>query len=92
MTILFVGIDLAKSVFALHGVDEHGKAVLVASHSLSEVEITADRIIIMGKGRVLTDASRTEVLALGSGPRRLESAYLAITRTSVDYVAGGSGS
>ena len=46
-----------------------GKAVLVASHSLSEVEITADRIIIMGKGRVL-----------------------AITRTSVDYVAGGSGS
>lgn len=30
MAILFVGIDLAKSVFALHGVDEHGKAVLVA--------------------------------------------------------------
>ena len=28
MAILFVGIDLAKSVFALHGVDEHGKAVL----------------------------------------------------------------
>lgn len=30
MAILFVGIDLAKSVFALHGVDEHGKAVLVS--------------------------------------------------------------
>lgn len=30
MAILFVGIDLAKSVFALHGVDEHGKAVLMA--------------------------------------------------------------
>lgn len=30
MAILFVGIDLAKSVFALHGVDEYGKAVLVA--------------------------------------------------------------
>jgi transposase len=29
MAILFVGIDLAKNVFALHGVDEHGKAVLV---------------------------------------------------------------
>jgi len=25
MTIVFVGIDLAKNVFALHGVDEHGK-------------------------------------------------------------------
>ena len=67
-----------------------GKTLLVASHSLSEVEITADRIVIMGKGRILTDADRDEVLALGTGPRRLESAYLETTRTSVDYVAGGS--
>jgi transposase len=29
MAILYVGIDLAKTVFALHGVDEHGKAVFV---------------------------------------------------------------
>ena len=29
MAILFVGIDLAKNVFAMHGVNEHGKAVLV---------------------------------------------------------------
>lgn len=29
MAIVFVGVDLAKKVFALHGVDEAGKAVLV---------------------------------------------------------------
>ncbi len=29
MAIVTVGIDLAKNVFAVHGVDEHGKAVLV---------------------------------------------------------------
>ena len=29
MTIVFVGIDLAKNVFALHGVDDAGKARLV---------------------------------------------------------------
>jgi transposase len=29
MSIVFVGIDLAKHVFAVHGVDEQGKAVLV---------------------------------------------------------------
>src|SRR5580765_1081418 len=29
MAILFVGIDLAKNVFAIHGDDEHGKAALV---------------------------------------------------------------
>ena len=29
MTIITVGIDLAKTVFAVHGVDESGKAALV---------------------------------------------------------------
>ncbi len=29
MGIVFVGIDLAKHVFAVHGVDEHGKPALV---------------------------------------------------------------
>lgn len=29
MAILYVGIDLAKNVFAVHGVDEHGKPALV---------------------------------------------------------------
>ena len=29
MTIMYLGIDLAKNVFALHGVDEFGKAALV---------------------------------------------------------------
>lgn len=29
MTIIAIGIDLAKNVFAVHGVDETGKAALV---------------------------------------------------------------
>ncbi|WP_341675500.1 IS110 family transposase [Niveibacterium sp. SC-1] len=29
MKVIVLGIDLAKQVFALHGVDEHGKAVLI---------------------------------------------------------------
>ena len=29
MSIVYVGIDLAKNVFAVHGVDEAGKPVLV---------------------------------------------------------------
>ena len=28
MKITTVGIDLAKNVFQIHGIDEHGKAVL----------------------------------------------------------------
>jgi transposase len=29
MSIVFVGIDLAKNVFAVHGVDDRGKAAFV---------------------------------------------------------------
>lgn len=40
MAIVFVGIDLAKNVFALHGVDERGKPVLVRS-SVARVKLHA---------------------------------------------------
>ncbi len=43
MAILFVGIDLAKSVFALHGVNEHGKAVLVAPLYIISARHDADQ-------------------------------------------------
>jgi transposase len=29
MNIIRIGIDLAKNLFAVHGVDENGKAVLI---------------------------------------------------------------
>ncbi|MFI7528802.1 ABC transporter ATP-binding protein [Nocardia salmonicida] len=69
----------------LTGLARQGRTLLVASHNLTEVEITADRIVIMGRGRILSDADRDETIALGSGPRRLESAYLTVTRGSVEY-------
>ncbi|MGV9676939.1 ABC transporter ATP-binding protein [Nocardia sp. NPDC003482] len=72
----------------LTGLANQGRTLLVASHNLTEVEITADRIVIMGRGRILSDADREETLALGSGPRRLESAYLTVTRGSVEYAGG----
>ncbi len=51
MAILYVGIDLAKSVFAVHGVNEAGKAELarpmVARAKLSEL-IAALRPCVVG--------------------------------------------
>lgn len=69
----------------LTGLARQGRTLLIASHNLTEVDIIADRIVIMGRGRILSDASRDETVALGSGPRKLESAYLAVTRSSVEY-------
>ncbi|MBL1077234.1 ATP-binding cassette domain-containing protein [Nocardia sp. 2] len=73
----------------LTGLARRGRTLLVASHNLTEVDITADRIVIIGRGRILSDADRDETVALGSGPRPLESAYLNITRGSVEYAGAG---
>ncbi|MGW4366531.1 ABC transporter ATP-binding protein [Nocardia takedensis] len=86
------GLDVEGTLWLrelLTGLAASGTCLLVASHALTEVEITGDRIIVMGCGAVLSDASREETVALGAEPRRLESAYLDITRTSVEYAANG---
>ena len=37
MKITTVGIDLAKSIFSMHGIDEHGKAVMRRTVSRGKV-------------------------------------------------------
>ncbi|MGV9410506.1 ABC transporter ATP-binding protein [Nocardia sp. NPDC003693] len=69
------------------GLAAEGKCLLVASHNLTEVEITGTRVVIMGRGTVLSDTTKDELVAQGTGPRKLESAYIEITRGSVQYTA-----
>jgi ABC-2 type transport system ATP-binding protein len=44
-----------------------GKTVLVSSHLMNEMAVTADHLIVIGKGRMLADAATEEVIARGSG-------------------------
>jgi ABC-2 type transport system ATP-binding protein len=46
-----------------------GRTVFVSSHLMSEMELTADRLVIIGRGRLLADAPITEVLAASSRRR-----------------------
>jgi len=41
---------------------DSGKTVLLASHFMSEVENTADRVVVLGNGHVLADADSAELL------------------------------
>ncbi|WP_280425185.1 ABC transporter ATP-binding protein [Nocardia carnea] len=86
------GLDVEGTLWLrelVTGLAADGKCLLVASHNLTEIEITGDRIVIMGRGKVLSDTSKDELVARGSGPRPLESAYLEITANSVEYTTGG---
>jgi ABC-2 type transport system ATP-binding protein len=46
-----------------------GRAVLVSSHLMSELQDTAGRLVIVGRGQVIADASTADLLAAASGDR-----------------------
>jgi ABC-2 type transport system ATP-binding protein len=44
-----------------------GRTVLVSSHMMSEMAVTADQVIVLGRGRVLADISVAELMRRASG-------------------------
>src|SRR5215469_5632759 len=53
----------------LRSLAAEGRAVLVSSHLMSELEGTADHLVIAGRGRVLADTPTRDLLAAASGDR-----------------------
>jgi ABC-2 type transport system ATP-binding protein len=77
-----------------------GKTVLVSSHLMNEMAVTADHIIVIGRGRLLADAATEEVIARGSGqsvrvrtpdPERLTALITADGGHAVPTAAAGNG-
>jgi ABC-2 type transport system ATP-binding protein len=46
-----------------------GRAVLVSSHLMSEVQDTADHLVVVGRGRAIADAGVADLIAAASGGR-----------------------
>lgn len=44
-----------------------GRTVFVSSHLMSEMAMTADHFVIVGRGRLIADVSADELTAMGSG-------------------------
>jgi ABC-2 type transport system ATP-binding protein len=53
----------------LRALAAQGRAVLVSSHLMSELQDTADHLVIVGRGRVIADTSTAGLLAAASGDR-----------------------
>ncbi|HUD80995.1 MAG TPA: ATP-binding cassette domain-containing protein [Streptosporangiaceae bacterium] len=83
-----------------------GKTVLVSSHLMNEMAVTADHLIVIGRGRLLADAATDEVIARGSGqsvrvrtpdPDRLtrliqaEGGSVAVSTAAAGTAAAGTG-
>ena len=52
----------------MRGLAAEGRTVFVSSHLMSEMQLTADHLVVVGRGRLLADASIDEVIARGSAP------------------------
>ncbi|GGO42251.1 ABC transporter ATP-binding protein [Streptomyces lasiicapitis] len=68
--------ELMKSLAA------EGRTVLLSSHLISEMALTADHLVVIGQGRLLADTTVRELTTRG---RSLEEAFFALTGASADY-------
>jgi len=68
----------------LRGFAAQGRTVLVSSHLLSEVQRTADQVVVIGAGRLLADAALSALV----GGRPLEEVYLQLIEQSIEYHSG----
>ncbi len=55
----------------LRSLAAEGRTVFLSSHLMSEMELTADRLVIVGRGRLVADVSMAEMTASVSGRVRV---------------------
>ncbi len=53
----------------LRALAAEGRAVLVSSHLMSELEDTADHLVVIGRGKLVADTSVAELIAAASAGR-----------------------
>ncbi|HEX6933440.1 MAG TPA: ATP-binding cassette domain-containing protein [Streptosporangiaceae bacterium] len=74
-----------------------GRTILVSSHLMNEMAVTADHLIVIGKGRLIADASTADVIARGTEKsvrvRTPDAARLTelITAAGGEVTSGGAG-
>ncbi|HFI2472409.1 TPA: ATP-binding cassette domain-containing protein [Streptococcus suis] len=64
--------------------DEYGMTVLISSHILSELELLADRFVIMHKGKVIRDLTRADLAAVVARKLYLDTADNARVKTYLE--------
>jgi ABC-2 type transport system ATP-binding protein len=70
----------------LKGLAREGRTVFVSSHLMSEMALTADEVIIIGKGRLITQLPTEDLLAQSSQRFvRVRSPEIAVLQATLDH-------
>jgi ABC-2 type transport system ATP-binding protein len=71
----------------LRSLAAEGRTVLVSSHLINEIAVTADHLVVIGRGRLLADTSVAELTRHGSS---LEDAFFELTKGAGEYTGATS--
>jgi len=74
----------------LRALAAEGRAVLVSSHLMGELQDTAGHLVIVGRGRVIADSSTADLLAAASGDRVILRTAAAAEAAAAVQRGGGS--
>jgi ABC-2 type transport system ATP-binding protein len=95
----FNGLDPEGIVWMrefLRSLARQGRAVLISSHLMSELEDTADHLVVVGRGKVIADTGVADLVAAASGNRVTlrtaapGQAMAALQRAGAAAIASGS--
>jgi ABC-2 type transport system ATP-binding protein len=81
----------------LRGLASQGRAVLVSSHLMSELQDAATQLVIVGRGQVIAETSTRDLLAAASGDRvtlrttAVAAATAVLARAGAAITTGDSG-
>ena len=78
------GVRWARNL--MRSLAAEGRTVFVSSHLISEMAVTAERLIVIGRGRLLADTTVTELAARAGGS--LEDAFFDLAGDSVEFRGG----
>lgn len=78
----------------MRGLAAHGRTVFVSSHLMSEMALTADHLIVIGRGRLLADVSTTDLTAANTPTVRVRTPRVgdlafALSRPGVEVTRDG---
>ncbi|MGB6456733.1 MAG: ATP-binding cassette domain-containing protein [Streptosporangiaceae bacterium] len=81
----------------LRSLAAQGRAILVSSHLMSELQDTAGHLVIVGRGKVIADTTLTDLIAAASGNHIMlrttapADAMTVLTGAGAEVTANGSG-
>jgi ABC-2 type transport system ATP-binding protein len=85
------GLDPEGIVWIRHllrSLAAEGRTVFVSSHLMTEMALTADRLIVVGRGRLIADATVDEITRMGGRWVRVRSPRAAELATAITAAGG----